>query len=65
MTWLKVAIEGCHPGCDADLYTELDPLTRYTEKELLDIGQDMVNERHSWGIELIEDDAVPDGERTA
>lgn len=63
MKYLKVHVEGCHIACDADLYAPLDPLTEYREEDLLDIAQEMVNERHSWGTQVVDEDEVPERER--
>jgi len=62
--YLRVDVEGCHINCDETLYTPLDPLTQYTEKDLLEIGQEMVNEHvGGWGCKVIDEDEVPEGDR--
>jgi hypothetical protein len=62
--YLRVNIEGCVQGCCNDpVYSSLDPLTEYSEKDLLAIGQDMANEVHSWGYDVVDEDEVPEGYR--
>jgi len=62
--YLKVHVEGCHVGCDADLYAALDhPEGEYKAGELEQWAQDLVNERHSWGYEVVDESDVPEGER--
>lgn len=64
MRYLKVHVEGCHPGCQADLYEALDDLCDYTEKDFEAIAQDAVNEHiGSWSMELVDEDDVPEGDR--
>ena len=64
MKYLRVDIEGCVVGCcNEPLYTALDPLTEYTEDDLLNIGQDMANEQHSWGHRVVDEDEVPERDR--
>lgn len=64
MKYLKVHVEGCHQGCDTDLYTALDSLTAYTSYELERIGQDLVNEYvGGWGAERVDESEVPEGDR--
>lgn len=63
MRYLKVHVEGCNVGCGGALYSALDDLTRYTEEDLLQIGQDMANEEHSWGMEVVDESEVPEGDR--
>lgn len=59
MKYLKVHIET--PTDQADLYAQLD--SEFTEKQLLEIGQDMVNEYASWGFDLVDASDVPEGNR--
>lgn len=63
MKYLRIDIEGCVQGCcDSPLYAGLsDP--PYTEDQLLQIGQDMVNEVHSWGHSVVDEDEVPERDR--
>lgn len=64
MKYLRVDVEGCVLGCcNNPIYEPLDPLTEYTEEDLLSIGQDVVNEQHSWGYVVVDEDEVPEGER--
>lgn len=64
MKYLRVDVEGCVQGCCNDpLYSGLDPLTEYDEDALLEIGQDMVNEQHSWGFRVVDEEDVPEGDR--
>ena len=61
--YLRVDIEGCVQGCcERPLYSELSK-DEYTEEQLLAIGQDMANEEHSWGMAVVSEDEVPEGER--
>lgn len=64
MKYLRVDIEGCVIGCCSEpIYTALDGLTEYTDKDLVEIGQDIVNEQHSWGYEVVDENEVPENER--
>lgn len=61
--YLKVTIETPY---DAHVrYTPLDDKAEYTQEDLLQIGQDVVNEFCSWGIGdvLLDESEVPEGER--
>lgn len=63
MKYLRVDVEGCVVGCcNEPLYARLDSPS-YTEDELLTIGQDMVNEQHSWGFQQVDEEDVPEGDR--
>lgn len=62
--YLRVTVEGCNIGCCTEpLYQPLDPLTEYSEDDLTEIGQDVVNEVHSWGYEVVDESEVPEGKR--
>lgn len=61
--YLRVDIEGCNVGCGLTLFSALDPMTEYTDADLEEIGQDLANEQHSWGWEVVEEDEVPENER--
>ena len=63
MRYLKVTIET--PFDTIVRYTALDDDTEYSEADLLEIGQDTVNEVCSWGIgeTLLDESEVPEGER--
>lgn len=57
--YLKVVIDGKY---ETDtLYAELDDRP-YPESELLQIGQDLVNEEYSWGQSVVDESEVPEGE---
>jgi hypothetical protein len=60
--YLKVTISGRYQ--DEIHYVALDA-EEYTEAELMEIGQDCVNEQYSWGIgqRLLDESEVPEGER--
>jgi hypothetical protein len=61
--YIRVDVEGCVQGCCNDpLYGRLDN-PPYTEDQLLEIGQDMVNEQHSWGYHVVNEEDVPEDER--
>jgi hypothetical protein len=62
--YLRVDIEGCVQGCCSDpVYTPLNYLTKYSERDLLEIGRDVANEQHSWGCQLVDESEVPERER--
>lgn len=58
--YLKVVIDGKY---DSEThYIELED-QEYTEAELLQFGQDIVNEQYSWGQSVVDESEVPEGER--
>jgi hypothetical protein len=61
--YLKVTIET--PYDTLVRYTPLDDGTEYSQADLIQIGQDTVNEVCSWGIgeRLLDESEVPEGER--
>lgn len=63
MRYLKVTIET--PFDTLVRYTPLDDGTEYSQADLIQIGQDLVNEVCSWGIgeRLLDESEVPEGER--
>lgn len=59
--YLKINIEGCVQGCCIHPeYVELDYLTKYSEEDLLEIGQAAANEVHSWGHSVVDVSEVPE-----
>lgn len=61
MKYLRVNISGRYG--DEHVYERLDPLTEYSEKDLEEIGQDLVNQEYSWGVEVVDEEEVPEDER--
>ena len=63
MRYLKVTIETPHDTIVR--YTPLEDGVEYSEADLLQIGQDIVNEVCSWGIGegAIDESEVPEEER--
>lgn len=61
MKYLRVTVEG--PYDTTTVYEALDPLTEYTEKDLLEIGQDVVQNVYTWGHAVVDESEVPDGDR--
>lgn len=57
--YLKVVIEGKYES--ETHYMELED-KEYTDSELLQIGQDCVNEQYSWGQSVVDESEVPEGE---
>lgn len=63
MKYLKVEIEGKFTSSDITAYTPLDPLTEYSDVDLRELGQEIVNNELPWGYEVVDEDDVPEGER--
>lgn len=61
MKYLRVSISGRYG--DEQVYERLDPLTEYSERDLKEIGQDLVNQEYSWGVEVVDEEEVPEDER--
>jgi hypothetical protein len=61
--YLKVTIET--PYDTLVRYTPLDDSAEYSEADLMEIGQDTVNETCPWGIGEgpVDESEVPEGER--
>lgn len=63
--YLKVHIEGPCINDDVTKYEELEDYDEspWTEAELLDRAQEMVNETYTWGHDVVNEEDVPEGER--
>lgn len=63
MKYLKVSLET--PYDSVDLYAPLEEGQEYSQDDLLQIGQDAVNNWCSWGIGdgPVDESEVPEGER--
>lgn len=61
MKYLKVTVNSRYG--DETLYTPLDEGAEYTESDLLEIGQDLMNNEFSWGMEEVDESEVPEGDR--
>jgi hypothetical protein len=61
MKYLKVIVSSRYG--DETLYAPLENGKRYTSGELLEIGQDLVNNEFSWGMEEVDESEVPEGDR--
>lgn len=63
MKYLRIDIEGCVIGCCSEpLYGALEG-DDYDDDDLASIGQDMVNEQHSWGFSVVDEAEVPESDR--
>ena len=63
MKYLKVDIEGKFVGSDVTLYARLDGDEEYTDADLDEIAQNLVNEEFPWGQSVVDERDVPEGER--
>ena len=63
MKYLKVDIEGPVIGSDSTEYVALDDGKTYSEEELIEIGQDAVNQVFTWGTSVVDESEVPESER--
>ncbi|AVO22544.1 hypothetical protein PBI_PAEDORE_61 [Streptomyces phage Paedore] len=63
MKYLKVEIEGKFVGSDVTLYARLDGDEEYTDADLDEIAQNLVNEEFPWGQSVVDERDVPEGER--
>jgi len=61
--YLKVEIEGKFVGSDVTLYARLDGDEEYTDADLDEIAQNLVNEEFPWGQSVVDERDVPEGER--
>lgn len=61
--YLKVEIEGKYVGQDTTVYQPLEDGEEYSEKELKEWAQDLVNQEYSWGHSVVDEDEVPEDER--
>ena len=63
MKYLRVSLET--PYDSVDLYAPLEDGREYSQEELLEAGQDMVNNWCSWGIGdgPVDESEVPENER--
>lgn len=61
MRYLKVTVSSKYG--DETLYTPLTEGKKYTSGELLEIGQDIVSNEFSWGMEEVDESEVPEEER--
>jgi hypothetical protein len=60
--YLKVEIEGKYVGQDVTVYQPLDD-EEYSEKELEEWAQDLVNNEFTWGHSVVDEEDVPEDER--
>ncbi|AFU62113.1 hypothetical protein D854_gp29 [Streptomyces phage R4] len=63
MKYLKVEIEGKFVGSDVTLYARLDGDEEYTDADLDEIAQNLVNEEFPWGQSVVDERDVPEGDR--
>ncbi|AFO10925.1 hypothetical protein ELB20_59 [Streptomyces phage phiELB20] len=63
MKYLKVDIEGKFVGSDVTLYARLDGDEEYTDADLDEIAQNLVNEEYPWGQSIVDERDVPEGDR--
>ena len=63
MRYLKVDIEGKYIGDDRTIYQPLDEGVEYTDADLEQYAQDVVNQEFAWGHDVVSEDQVPESER--
>lgn len=61
--YLRVDVEGPVVGSGRIVYTALDGATDYTDKDLEEIAQDVVNSVYSWGHSVVDESEVPENDR--
>lgn len=61
MRYLRVDIE--IPYDSTAVFTPLDPLTEYTDKDLEQLAEDLFHNECNYGYSVVDESDVPEGER--